>query len=470
MNSETAPSATPRPPLYKRPLFWIFAVILLPPFLFALWRTLLAIEVSNKLDRIVAAGYPINGEQLNAFYKAAPESNNAAVVLLKAFAMRRVTEDQSNELLHITLIRDKPLSADDRDWLEEYVSINTNMLNTVREALQRTECRYPVDFRNGFNTKLPHLAKLKAIAQFLEYKARLAAESGRGHDAVQDIALIPALAQTLDGEPTMISQLVRIAGLAIGARGMEHCLGCCQLSEADLLELKDAFELKHTNRMVLGMIGARAEAIPCFRLSLSQVRSLISNDEDTPFASLGQMGQLNSPVSLLGATGFFERDLLFYLNAMDSCIRDWQLPPPQCLNAANNLEKKGKKAKRQYYIVSAILLPGFSRAVEKEVRITALLRLAQSAIAVERYRIAQGRLPDTLKDLVPKYLPAVPEDPFDGRPIRFKHLKTGYVLYSVGADGVDNGGKEWLTQDAAKKKNVPYKSKTECDDTFIVER
>ena len=36
----------------------------------------------------------------------------------------------------------------------------------------------------------------------------------------------------------------------------------------------------------------------------------------------------------------------------------------------------------------------------------------------------------------------IPPDPFDGKPLRYKKLEKGYVVYSVGPDGNDDGGKE----------------------------
>ncbi len=62
------------------------------------------------------------------------------------------------------------------------------------------------------------------------------------------------------------------------------------------------------------------------------------------------------------------------------------------------------------------------------------------ALAASRYRLAHGRLPDRIEDLVPEYLPAVPRDPFDGLPLRYRRTDEGAIIYSVGPDGVDNGG------------------------------
>jgi len=68
------------------------------------------------------------------------------------------------------------------------------------------------------------------------------------------------------------------------------------------------------------------------------------------------------------------------------------------------------------------------------------VELARTGIAVERYRNAKGGLPEALSDLVPKILPAVPLDSWDGKPVRYKKLSKGYVIYSVGKDGKGDGG------------------------------
>jgi hypothetical protein len=68
------------------------------------------------------------------------------------------------------------------------------------------------------------------------------------------------------------------------------------------------------------------------------------------------------------------------------------------------------------------------------------VELGRTGIAVERYRNARGGIPEKLSDLVPAYLPAVPLDPWDGKPLRYKKLDKGYVIYSVGSDRKDDGG------------------------------
>ena len=74
----------------------------------------------------------------------------------------------------------------------------------------------------------------------------------------------------------------------------------------------------------------------------------------------------------------------------------------------------------------------------------------------------EKKLPNQLSDLVPTFLPVVPSDPFDGKPLRYKTLAKGYVVYSVGDDREDNGGAE------TNSKGVSYVPGT--DITVTVER
>jgi hypothetical protein len=108
-----------------------------------------------------------------------------------------------------------------------------------------------------------------------------------------------------------------------------------------------------------------------------------------------------------------------------------------------------------------MLLPGLQGVAQRFARFEARRRAAATAIAVERFRLAHdGHLPATLDELKPQFLTEVPKDPFDGQPLRFKPLATGFVVYSIGANRVDDGGKE---------RGKKYSQK-DYDETFTVER
>lgn len=60
------------------------------------------------------------------------------------------------------------------------------------------------------------------------------------------------------------------------------------------------------------------------------------------------------------------------------------------------------------------------------------------AISCELYRRKHGELPESLNVLVPEFLESVPNDPFDGKPLRYNKEKK--IIYSVGENLIDSGG------------------------------
>jgi hypothetical protein len=89
-----------------------------------------------------------------------------------------------------------------------------------------------------------------------------------------------------------------------------------------------------------------------------------------------------------------------------------------------------------------MLLPALQKTTEKTADSEARLRCAQMSLAVEQFRVRNRRLPERLEELVPGILSQLPVDPIDGDPLHYLKLDTGYVVYSVGLDGIDNGGLE----------------------------
>jgi hypothetical protein len=101
-------------------------------------------------------------------------------------------------------------------------------------------------------------------------------------------------------------------------------------------------------------------------------------------------------------------------------------------------------------------LPSFQRATETLIgrpprwskghvfhvanRRDALLRLLQADLAIRLFLHQHGQLPEQLDEVVPEYLDSVPVDPFSGQPLIYRRTDDEFVLYSVGADGTDDGG------------------------------
>jgi len=63
-------------------------------------------------------------------------------------------------------------------------------------------------------------------------------------------------------------------------------------------------------------------------------------------------------------------------------------------------------------------------------------------LAIMRYQKNEGRYPENLSELVSTgYMNYLPMDPFGGRPLVYRKTEDGFVLYSIGMDFKDDGGR-----------------------------
>ncbi|HUS48123.1 MAG TPA: hypothetical protein VM098_08385, partial [Phycisphaerae bacterium] len=89
----------------------------------------------------------------------------------------------------------------------------------------------------------------------------------------------------------------------------------------------------------------------------------------------------------------------------------------------------------------AILEPDVTRIHELRDRAVQHFDLAKLALALAVHKAEKGTYPDKLSALAPAYVKAVPKDLFTDRPLVYKRQGKGYILYSLGPNMKDDGGK-----------------------------
>jgi hypothetical protein len=101
---------------------------------------------------------------------------------------------------------------------------------------------------------------------------------------------------------------------------------------------------------------------------------------------------------------------------------------------------------------SSITLSG---VINKAMRAETERSLVICAVALKRYALRYGAPPASLDALVPEFVSSVPIDYMDGKPIKYQLNASGaFVLYSVGADGKDDGGNATLLPDKTNPHNL----------------
>jgi hypothetical protein len=306
-------------------------------------------------------------------------------------------------------------------------------LDVARELADRPRGRYAVNWSNDYvGTRMLHLDEVREVTRLLALDALRRSLEGDTEGALRSCRAALNAGRSVGDEPVTISQLIRLSCTGQAVRALERALAHGEAAPKSLEQMQRA--LAEEAEEPLQLISARSDRVSYYQC-LEVMRARKFNR-----ASYG----LRS--SLLGSTGDDLIDAgrarqceVAYLHYSNELVEIAKLP-----TEAQEERLKPLAPPRQQL---PALLDGLTRGDGDWSKLAtafhrgrAELRCAAAALAAERYRLAEGRWPDRLEALVPRYLAAVPADPFDGQPLRLRRLPDGIVIYAVGPDGTDDGG------------------------------
>jgi hypothetical protein len=432
---------------------------------FATWRYQLRSSVKNQVAAIKAKGQPISWEDLEHWPCDVPDSENVALTFSAAYKTIDEHEWEPISQLFQRVFAEVSVSETDRWAMASLVQSNATAMEMVWNATNTPHARYPVNYLDGPNVKLTHLSGLKTLAQLFAFDALLKAEAHDSAGAVRSIESVLNLSRSLDDEPILISQLVSATILNIASSTFRRVLSRTTVPADQLSELTDPFAAAEaTSRFVTGLVGERATMGEYMRLLTDDPRRAIAiSNEGVKADEENQMPSWN-PSLPMRFIGFFERDRDFFLRAMGTNIAFMALTPPASLAGREEMEKAAVCAQKNFYMMSSMLLLAMC-PMNRDAETRARLRMALAAIEIEKWRMAHGgAVPKSLEEVKVGSVRTTYTDPFNGKEIRFKPLPAGYMLYSVGPNLIDDGGKEKPT------KWVPMEERNNYDLVFPVDR
>jgi hypothetical protein len=426
-----------------------------------IWRLSLISQNKARLKAIAARGEPVDSLALNQSYQHVPDSENAALMWLGA-ASEMTAEAVDYRSWNKFKLPDRGAAAPEAQivFARGILASNQTALATCRRASGLPRTRYPIDLTLGMNTLLPHLSRINRLSKLLRAEAFLAVENQEPGRAVDAIETLLALGRSLSLEPAVASQNVSRDADTLAFRTTEYAINRLRLTGQQLQRLIAAFaRSEDTNSLYRSLLGERAAFVTA------------AKDPQGTIGAMGGPGITPSPFEealqssvwrIIQWTGFFERDFAFGVDALTTNVARAQLPDPQRFASRTNWPVIEARAQNGFYLLSRMFLPPQVRLIERDTEHRAHARVAQTALAIERYRLSHdGASPENLNALIPAFLPAVPVDPFDGQPLRFQRRHSGYVVYSIGIDAKDDGGAE---------RPAKPKEQDRWDVTFIVER
>lgn len=363
-----------------------------------------------------------------------PDEENSARVVVEAARLlpqKWPPEDFDRRFLHLP--PHQQLAAND------FVQLSREMAR-VRAAVEEADKLHDMPHgrhilhykRNPIATLLTDQSKVRDVVSLLIYEAVRQNQKGESKRALAACQAALNAARSLGDEPMLISQLIRTVGVTSACRGIERTLAQGEPPLEDLAALQKLLEDEDSFAdLSVGTRGERAalqqvfELIQRGELSLDNVAGTRSSWRQKRYESLWHMDPR-------------EDDALF-LSFMARRLEIEKSPPHEQIELEKHFEQD-VRALPKSAMITHTLLPALTKVSEASRRKHAFIRCAVAALAAERYRQAKKVWPETLAQLCPTYLAAVPLDPFDGKPLRYRRLEEGLIIYSVGIDGIDNGG------------------------------
>ncbi len=422
---------------FRRGKFLVVLAVIVAVFL--AWRFVANRGADLAIERLRARGLPTNPAELDVWYKAVPAAENLATPILDASAAYRQPRD-TTLTPYVGLLEVPPhafgptLAAGWKADLDE----SSAVFVALATARTRTASRYPVNLKEGFDATFPPYTDLERLVRFLALASLTHAESNLPHDAARDLRDMLLVARSLESNPHLVSQWVRIRMLQTAVNATATSLPRAGAYDADWKSLQTEFaRAASVNGLFNGLVGESVLQGAFFHSSPSEFAATLASG-GTP-----AMGTLGSALYI--ASGLRAVDERFYLDRIAEALDAAQSPFPEGLRKASAQNERVRmemaRPLRGMKIISGMILPALGKSVDQAAWIQANLRAAIAACAVERHRLAHGnQLPASLDELVPAFLDAVPLDPFDGKPLRYRATNDTYVVYSVGADLVDDGG------------------------------
>ncbi len=402
----------------------------------------------QKHDAVATAtandGLPHSLAELNAWYATPPAAENAALFVAQGLEALQMTTPGSASLPLVGQGQLPPLGAPIppavKSALVTFARANRPALEFFAQSAALDASRYPLDLSRGDEAPLPHLHSLNLASQVVKLTAILDSDNHDGRQAARDIGLGLALARSLDAEPVLISQLLRVALTALAVSALEETVNRVTLPAESLVELSKTIE--RMEKFDSGGEGFKRA------LAAERISSLALLDNPQKLLQLIQApgvmdlaDDLRVPVvARLKKGGSLKAEQEYFQQSFRQVTAARKETYPDRLKSDALVRSRASQALEKKLAVAAVVMRWLNVS-SKEAFGLAHLRLGQTAIALEQFRAAhQNHYPTALSELAPDILAAPPEDPFDGQPLRYRQQGRGYLLYSVGTDLKDDSG------------------------------
>ena len=363
---------------------------------------------------------------------------------------------------------------------KKYLADNAGAIDALREAVNKPYCW--IDYDNPqftqislhemyFSTKpsssddfVIMLSKLRRLAYVMILNIKFEVYNGDIDQAIEDCFVIQKFGGFFEGHGFLVEQMNGAGIEAMSYRTIRDILIRAEISQSQLLSIQEYYEkIAEKDRRIIDLTSEKA-------IRLDEIQRIFTDD-----------GKGDGRVLAKGLRFVFENKSSYLKDfVLDSYLGKKEAVDEveRFLNQADRffeqtpfqIDQKQFKNTSSLFVFRRLGIT-LERVAEFFWRLRAERLALVATIAIKRYEQKTGQLPDSLGQLVELgYLDALPMDSFSDGPLIYKTTEDDFVLYSVGADFEDDGGKvEYSKSGKVKQFNVeggdyifwPTRKKTE---------
>jgi hypothetical protein len=411
--------------------------------------------IKEKLAGMRAAGEPIDAQDLTRMFPDPPPGEDTLTVFAAPFMIATnvgpigpVPAMSSAGIYG----RKLPLDAAIYAAMTNFCARTAGLTNLMPESCP-IETRMALHWDRGFPARFAEILFFRQLMQSLTVHTLNAIEAENQQGAAQLLEHDFRFARAVGAESSLVMHMVHDACENLACSVAERALNHLSFTEPELMRIANVMSAERAGDLVDAMRAEYCSAIWTLRQAQSGQAGIRAGPAPEPFWKRAITRWREGPE-------YRDEDFLLYIEFISSTRPILSMNGTQAVARAEALHISFTNRVHSR-IGREMMSWSWSNLIKAHCSSMAKMESARTAFAIERFRIVRhGALPASLAELVPNYIPGVPRDPFDDQLLRFKKLPRGYVVYSVGPDGVDNGGAESPTQNVA----------TNYDVTFTVER
>jgi hypothetical protein len=376
----------------------------------------------------------------------------------------------------IGTVTSRPWTATEYPTHSGWLKANEKPMAALREAVKRTHYYNPMIPEQGpkgskglLTALLPGAQACREVAVAFACRAMLYLGQNRTDEAWQDLIACHRLARLVGRGGALIEGLVGLAieqiacraeiayldRAPLDAKAVEQCLRDlaalpAPAPVADKIDLCDRFVfldiISQTRQQGLEYLQSFAEE---GKLQDEFANWLLVGIDWTPaiktankwFDRLSACAREPSRAARVQKWAEFETDI----RALKAKATDFAGVAKMFREKNYSGEAKGEAVGD---ILIVLMLPAANKVIDASDRVQQTFETVAVAFALAWYQRVNGRYPDSLARLAPKYLTAVPLDLFTSKDLIYRPSANGYLLYSVGVNGRDDGGRGYDDQPA----------------------